>query len=85
MGRFLLYRPRLFVIKLINIYQKTLSFDHGPMKKLYPHGFCRFYPSCSEYGKEAVMKYGVIKGGFKAVWRVMRCNPWNKGGVDPLK
>lgn len=79
------YWPRFFLIKLIRIYQKTLSFDHGYLKIFYPHGFCRFYPTCSEYGVEAVQKYGIIKGGFKTVWRVMRCNPWNKGGNDPVK
>jgi len=81
----LFYFPRLLVVKLINIYQKTLSMDHGPLKVLYPHGFCRFQPSCSEYGKQAIMKYGIIKGGFMTSWRILRCNPWNKGGSDPLK
>jgi hypothetical protein len=75
---------RKVVVAAIKLYQKTLSFDHGPMKSLYPHGFCRFYPSCSQYGLEAVEKYGIIKGGFKAMWRIIRCNPWNKGGNDPL-
>jgi hypothetical protein len=73
------------VIVLIKIYQKTLSFDHGPLKMFYPHGFCRFTPTCSEYGLEAIRKYGVIKGGFMTAWRVLRCNPWNKGGHDPVK
>lgn len=72
-------------VKLIKFYQKTLSFDHGPLKKIYPQGFCRFNPSCSQYGIEAIEKYGIIKGGFKAAWRVIRCNPWNKGGNDPLR
>lgn len=72
------------LISLIKLYQKTLSFDHGPFKSLYPQGFCRFYPSCSQYGVEAVEKYGIIKGSAKALWRIMRCNPWNKGGNDPL-
>lgn len=85
MWRFLKYGPRLFVVRLINIYQKTISFDHGPMKHLYPNGFCRFEPSCSEYGKQAILKYGFFLGGLKACWRVLRCNPWNKGGYDPLK
>jgi len=76
---------RFFVLKLIRIYQKTLSFDHGIFHFLYPQGFCRFHPTCSEYGYQAVEKYGVIKGGFKAIWRIIRCNPWNKGGNDPLK
>ena len=72
-------------VRLIKFYQKTLSFDHGPLKQLYPNGFCRFNPSCSQYGIEAIEKYGIIKGGFKAAWRVIRCNPWNKGGNDPLR
>lgn len=75
---------RKILVTLIKLYQKTLSFDHGPLKFLYPHGFCRFYPSCSQYGLEAVEKYGIIKGVRKAIWRIIRCNPWNKGGNDPL-
>jgi len=77
--------PRYILIKIIKIYQKTLSFDHGFFKFLYPHGYCRFYPTCSEYGIQAIEKYGVIKGGLKAFWRIIRCNPFNKGGYDPLK
>ena len=79
------YYPRLFVAQMIKIYQKTLSFDHGPMKHMFPYGFCRFTPTCSEYGLQAIQKYGVIKGGFMAMHRILRCNPWNKGGHDPLK
>lgn len=71
-------------IWLIKIYQKTLSLDHGPLKHYYPHGFCRFYPTCSQYGLESIQKYGIIKGGIKTIWRVIRCNPWNKGGNDPV-
>ena len=46
---------------------------------------CRFYPSCSQYGYEAIAKYGVLKGGGLAVWRVLRCNPFSKGGFDPVR
>jgi len=77
--------PRIFVLKLIRIYQKTLSFDHGLMKIFFPHGYCRFHPTCSEYGYRAVEKYGIIKGGAMAFWRVLRCNPFSKGGHDPVK
>ena len=73
------------VIRLIKVYQKTISFDHGPLKIFYPHGFCRFRPTCSEYGVEAITKYGIIKGGIITSWRILRCNPWNKGGNDPVK
>ncbi|MFH1822795.1 MAG: membrane protein insertion efficiency factor YidD [Patescibacteria group bacterium] len=79
------YYSRYLVIKILKIYQKTLSFDHGILKVFFPHGFCRFRPTCSDYTIEAIKKYGVFKGGAKALWRVLRCNPWNKGGWDPLK
>jgi len=73
------------VIGLIKVYQKTISFDHSALKVFYPHGFCRFRPTCSEYGVEAITKYGVIRGGLMTSWRILRCNPWNKGGNDPVK
>lgn len=79
------YYPRYIAIKIIKIYQKTLSFDHGIFKFLHPYGYCRFKPTCSEYAIQALDKYGFFKGGLKAVWRVLRCNPFNKGGYDPLK
>lgn len=73
------------MIGVIKIYQKIFSFDHGPLKAMYPHGFCRFHPTCSEYSIQAIRKYGPIKGGLIASWRILRCNPFNKGGNDPLK
>jgi len=77
--------PRYVAVFILKIYQKTLSMDHGLLRFLKPHGACRFRPTCSEYGIQAIEKYGLIQGGFKTVWRVLRCNPWNKGGWDPLK
>ena len=85
MGEYLRNFPKYLVIAIIRLYQKTLSFDHGPLKAYYPHGLCRFYPSCSEYGVQAIEKHGLIRGGLKACWRILRCNPWNKGGYDPVK
>jgi len=79
------YFTRFFVLKMIRVYQKTLSFDYGIPKIFYPHGFCRFHPTCSEYGYQAIEKYGVVKGGMLAFGRVLRCNPFSKGGYDPLK
>lgn len=70
-------------INLIRLYQKTLSFDHGFFKHLFKNGWCRFTPTCSEYAIEAIKKYGIIKGGLKTAWRLLRCNPLNKGGYDP--
>jgi putative membrane protein insertion efficiency factor len=69
--------PRLAVLGLVRLYQMTLS-------RALPPDTCRFYPSCSHYGYQAVYKYGVFKGGAKAIWRVLRCNPFNPGGYDPV-
>lgn len=74
--------PRLAILKIIRFYQKTLSPDHGPFSLLHPYGYCRFEPTCSEYGYQAIEKYGIIKGGLKVIWRIFRCHPWSKGGVD---
>ena len=67
-------------IKMINWYQKNIS------KWLESKNIrCKYYPSCSEYTKQAIQKYGVIKGTGIGVARIIRCNPFSKGGYDPLK
>jgi putative membrane protein insertion efficiency factor len=71
------YWPRLILLAFIRFYQMTFS-------KTLPADTCRFYPSCSHYGYEAIYKYGVFKGGWLATWRILRCNPFNKGGFDPV-
>lgn len=76
--------PRLAVLKTIRVYQRLFSPDHGPLKALYPYGYCRFHPSCSEYGYQAVERFGIIRGLPMAAWRVLRCTPWSKGGLDPV-
>jgi putative membrane protein insertion efficiency factor len=83
--KYISYYLKKILIGVIKIYQKTLSFDHSPLKVFYPHGFCRFNPTCSQYSIEAINKYGPIKGSIKAIWRILKCNPFNKGGNDPLK
>lgn len=75
---------KTIVIFFIKVYQKTLSPDHGLFKARYPYGFCRFYPSCSEYGLTAVQEYGVTKGLWRTFWRVLRCNPWAEPNIDHL-
>jgi len=70
------------LIALIRFYQSTFSFDHGFLKIFAPYGRCRFHPTCSEYAIAAIEKYGLIIGIFKACWRILRCNPWSKGGID---
>ena len=69
--------PRIILLGLIRLYQMTLS-------RGLPANTCRFYPSCSHYGYQAIYKYGVIKGSLMASWRVIRCNPFNAGGYDPI-
>lgn len=63
-------------IKLIKLYQKYIS----PMKTVK----CPYYPTCSAYGLEAVETHGSLKGGLLAAWRILRCNPFSKGGYDPV-
>lgn len=73
----LLTLPRWALLALIRLYQMLVS-------PALPANTCRFYPTCSHYGYQAIYKYGVIKGSLMAVWRVLRCNPFNRGGYDPV-
>jgi len=70
-------------VKVIRVYQKTLSPDHGVFKGLYPEGFCRYHPTCSEYTAQAIEARGAIVGCAYGGWRILRCNPWTRGGYDP--
>ena len=74
------------VLFFIRIYQKTLSYDHGYLGKLFPNNRpCKFTPSCSEYSYQAIEKYGVIKGGKLAINRISRCTPRaTPGQYDPV-
>jgi putative membrane protein insertion efficiency factor len=69
--------PRWILLGLIRVYQKIFS-------PAIPADTCRFYPTCSHYGYQAIYKYGVLKGGWMAIKRVVRCNPFNPGGFDPV-
>jgi len=62
-------------LALIKLYRRTLS------KTLFL-GTCRFIPTCSEYTYEAIERYGIIRGSFLGLKRILRCQPWNKGGID---
>lgn len=70
-------KMKKLLIKIIKFYQKNLSKYKGV-------ACCRFTPTCSEYAIQAIEKYGVVKGGYKAALRILRCNPFCKGGYDPL-
>ena len=65
------------LIELIKFYRKYLS-----GMKATPT--CKFIPTCSEYSIEAINKYGALKGGLLSIWRILRCNPFSKGGYDPV-
>jgi putative membrane protein insertion efficiency factor len=65
---------RASLVALIHLYQRTLSGWLG--------GQCRFYPTCSHYAEEAIRRHGAVKGSLLATWRVLRCNPYAKFGID---
>lgn len=68
------------LIKIIEWYQKNIS---GILESKNIR--CKYYPTCSEYTKQAIEKYGAIKGSILGIARIIRCNPFSKGGYDPLK
>lgn len=65
------------LVFLIKTYQATIS-------PCFSHGSCRYYPTCSQYALEAIEIHGVFKGSLLAIWRILRCNPFSKGGYDPV-
>jgi putative membrane protein insertion efficiency factor len=67
---------RKFILTLIRGYQRYLS----PLKRVR----CPYIPTCSNYGYEAIHRHGLFKGGLLAIWRILRCNPFSKGGYDPV-
>ena len=68
--------PKRALLWLIRFYRACLSPMHPPC--------CRFTPTCSQYALEAVEKYGAVKGGWLALRRILRCNPFHEGGYDPV-
>ena len=70
-------KSKTFSQKLISWYQKHLS----PLLGLH----CVFYPTCSEYTKQAIEKYGILKGSRLGFFRILRCHPWQKKHIDPVK
>jgi len=75
-GRALVSVPARAVVALLWLYQRFVSPLYGST--------CRFYPSCSQYALLAVQRHGVVRGVRLAAWRLLRCNPWNHGGVDDV-
>ncbi len=68
--------PARALVGIIRAYQLVISPMTGPT--------CKYYPSCSHYGLEAVRRHGAVKGAALATWRIVRCNPWSSGGVDEV-
>ena len=68
---------RAFEIGVIRVYRATLSGWLG--------GQCRFYPSCSQYAEDAIRERGALKGTATAAWRILRCNPFGRGGIDRVR
>ncbi|NNM52285.1 MAG: membrane protein insertion efficiency factor YidD [Pseudomonadales bacterium] len=74
-GNLQLFARRLWILP-IRFYRWWLSPWMGQ--------HCRFHPTCSKYAQEAIMRHGIFKGTYLACWRLLRCNPWAHGGVDPV-
>lgn len=64
------------MLAMIRFYRKAIS-------PLTPAS-CKYIPTCSQYGLEAIERFGALKGGLLTLWRVLRCNPWSRGGYDPV-
>ena len=75
--------PRRLALGALAVYRTTVS----PVIHALNHNrpACRFEPSCSEYARDAIAEYGVVRGGAMAIWRVARCNPWGGHGYDPIE
>jgi putative membrane protein insertion efficiency factor len=69
--------PAAFGVSLIWLYRLTLG-------ALFP-ATCKYHPSCSEYAVQAVRRHGLVRGSALAGWRLLRCNPWSRGGFDPVR
>jgi putative membrane protein insertion efficiency factor len=70
-------RARTIAVLPIRLYQRLISPALGQR--------CRYYPSCSEYATQAIGRFGILRGLVLAVWRLLRCNPFSRGGFDPVE
>ena len=73
--RQLAHAPSLAGLGLVYVYRYTLGV-------LFP-ATCKYHPSCSQYALDAIRKHGLLRGSVRTGWRLLRCNPWSHGGVDP--
>lgn len=70
---------KFLLLRLIKLYQSILS-----GKWSFFNSNCKFYPSCSEYSYKSIEKFGIFRGLRMSIWRILKCNPWSKGGIDDL-
>lgn len=80
----IIHIPRRIFMGFIFLYQKTLSPDHSWLRFMYPYGYCRYFPTCSTYAYQALAKYGVFKGLYLSIKRLLRCTPFHEGGIDKV-
>jgi putative membrane protein insertion efficiency factor len=73
------------ILKLIKLYQHTLSPDHSWLRFFRITGTCKFYPTCSDYTYQGIEKYGILKGTWLGIKRIFRCHPFSSGGIDEIK
>lgn len=74
-----------FILSLIKTYQKSWFYRASIFKVLFlSDAVCRFRPTCSEYTYQAIETYGIIKGGWLGLKRILKCHPWHPGGEDPV-
>jgi putative membrane protein insertion efficiency factor len=76
---------RKLIALLITGYQKTFSPDHGPLRHLYPNGYCRHSPTCSQYAQEVILERGVVIGGLLTLKRLLSCHPWKQLDEKKIK
>lgn len=76
-GNFILTLPANAAIGFIMLYRRFISPISPPS--------CKFTPTCSRYGMDALRRYGLLRGGWLSLWRILRCNPIHRGGYDPLR
>jgi putative membrane protein insertion efficiency factor len=76
LGRMLWNLPRNLLIGVIRLWRLLISPLYGPT--------CKYHPSCSAYGLEAVRRHGAVRGSALTAWRILRCNPWSDGGIDDV-
>lgn len=83
-GHIALAIPKMVAKWCIRLYQRTFSPDHGPLRRYFAHGYCKFHPTCSAYMYQAVDELGITRGLILGTARIFRCNPWSQGGFDPV-